>query len=275
MTEPNATHKRPRDRSPSYPGIALETALERCRTFYQQEGRHWAPTNVAIRHWGFTTWSGPANITVAAPVKFGLMEAAGKGDARTIRLTELGLRLVRDGNPDRAGDLRTAVLTPRVYSELWAHCESVGGMPSDGNLRWWLQQRHFTDVAIKHFIPTFKASIRYAGLATGDKADQDEDVEAFEEQDAQPAESSRPIGGPPPPNRTPVFDHPLPGNAGTTIIPILLPSLGQVGALTLPTKMSEPEWRMMLAIIAAYKPTIVAQVDGQEPQVGPSPDTGS
>jgi hypothetical protein len=147
-------------------------------------------------------------------------------------------------------------------------------MPSDANLRWWLQQRNFTDIAIKHFIPTFKSSIRYAGLVAGDKADNDEDVGGHEDEDAPPVESSRPVAGPTPPYRAPGFDQPAPGDHASTIIPILLPSLGQVGALTLPTRMSEAEWKMMLAIIAAYKPTIVADSDGGEPQVGPTSAAG-
>src|ERR1700736_3160452 len=135
MSESVASHKSQRDRSPSYPGISLEIAIDRARTFYEREGRHAAPISVALGHWGFKAWSGRANVTVAAPSKFGLMEAVGRGLDRTVRLTDLGLRLVRPDNPERASDLRTAVLRPEVYSELWAHCESEGGMPSEANIR--------------------------------------------------------------------------------------------------------------------------------------------
>jgi len=50
--EATGTRKRKKQRSPSYPGIGLEAALERAKTFYQEEGRNAAPNNAILQHWG-------------------------------------------------------------------------------------------------------------------------------------------------------------------------------------------------------------------------------
>jgi len=238
-------------------------AIERARTFYEKEGRHAAPTSVAIEHWGFKAGSGSANVTLAAPIKFGLMEAAGKSDARTVRLTDLGLRLVREGNPDQAADLRAAVLMPPIYAELWAHCEREGGIPSDGNLRWWLHRKNFTEGAIGEFIPKFKASVRYAGLLESDKVVNDDEQREVEtpaiENPRRPdifgaifgnpfkvtqvAEALAKPSGPPPPQ---LLQFPIP-----------LPDSDQLAGLQVPSRMTESDWTQMLAIINAYKSSIV------------------
>ncbi|HUY09569.1 MAG TPA: hypothetical protein VMW80_09005 [Candidatus Dormibacteraeota bacterium] len=270
MTVIEPEHKRQRDRSPSYPGISLEVALARARTFYEKEGRHEAPTTVALRHWGFSTRTGSANVTLAAPAKYGLMEASGKGDGRKVRLTELGLRLLRDGNPDREGDLVTAALTPSVFAELWAHCQREGGMPSDDNLRWWLQQRNFTDGAVREFVRTFKETLRYAGLLAGDKIGPTDE----EPHEAENRFGRGPIpGGPfdlftmtPPAAAVEQQREASPQQPHLLQFPIPLADSDLLAALQLPSRMTEADWNRMLAIIGAYKTSIVRALKQTDPE---------
>lgn len=278
MSDEASSHKRQRDRSPSYPGIALETAIERARTFYDKEGRHAAPTSVATEHWGFKAGSGSANVTLAAPIKFGIMETAGKSDARTVRLTDLGLRLVREGNPDQADDLRTAVLMPPIYAELWAHCEREGGIPSDANLRWWLQQKNFTEGAIGEFIPKFKASVRYAGLLESDKVIHDDEQREVEtpgiENQRRPDIFSGIFGNLP--KMTQVGESlekkvQAPPSPQVLQFPIPLPDSDQLAGLQVPSRMTESDWAQMLAIINAYKSSIVRSTRREPTEANEAP----
>lgn len=243
----------------------MEAAIDRARTFYGKEGRHAAPTSVAIDHWGFKAWSGNANVTLAAPIKFGLMEAMGKAEKRTVQLTELGLRLVREGNPNRVTDLRMAVLMPRIYAELWAYCEEKGGIPSDANLKWWLQQREFTEGAVGDFIRNFRASVGYAGLIPGAKMANVEQAEGQEQsEDAEPRRTPdlfSSIFGPPPAKVNPAAEaerNLLAAQPPQLLqFPIPLPDSDQLAALQVPSRMTDADWNQMLAIITAYKSSIV------------------
>jgi hypothetical protein len=192
------------------------------------------------------------------------MEATGKAEKRTVHLTDLGLRLVREGNPDRASDLRTAVLMPRIYAELWAYCEEKGGIPSDGNLKWWLQQRDFTEGAVGDFIRNFRASVGYAGLVPGDTMPNDEQTQS--QQSAENAEKKAPdffssVFGPPAKvSQTAEKKVIAPQPVQLLQFPIPLLDSDQLAALQVPSRMTDADWNQMMAIITAYKSSIVRSV---------------
>jgi hypothetical protein len=246
-------YKRKRDRSPGYPGIDLETAILNAREFYAKEGRHFVPVTVAIKHWGFRAWSGSANVALAAPIKFGLMEDDGKGEQRKVRLTELGLRLAREGNPNRGADLREAALKPKIYQELWEHSEQQGGIPSDETLAWWLRERNFTENAIREFIPRFRSTVGYAELLAGGMV-----TEASSEGKVPPAQQPPQRLSPPTLFGAMEESRRMTSTPeGILQFPIPLPDTDQLAGLQVPTRMSEQAWNQMLAIINAFKPSIV------------------
>src|SRR5438552_17689881 len=100
MSEP--AHKPKRQRSPSYPGIGLEVALERARSLYREEGRNAAPNEAILHHWGYGPKSGPGLVTLAALKRFGLLTGEGSGKSR---LSNFALRIIldeREDSPERA-----------------------------------------------------------------------------------------------------------------------------------------------------------------------------
>ena len=83
-----AKPKLPKHRSPNYPLIGLEKALERARTIQDQARNHFAPINVVYQLWKYKT--GLGDQTLAALKAFGLVEIKGEKDAalKTLGPTE-------------------------------------------------------------------------------------------------------------------------------------------------------------------------------------------
>lgn len=166
VQEQESRRRRISGRSPSYPGIGLEEAVEKARILYKREGRHLTPVGTIVQHWGYRGESGPALVAVAALKKFGLLEDEGSGKARRARLTPDAIRIVldeRENSPERRALLQEAALRPAIHRELWE--EYGGDLPSDGNLRHRLLfDYHFTENAVRDFIRQFRETLGYADL---------------------------------------------------------------------------------------------------------------
>lgn len=165
MDKTNAKEKRRRVRSPNFPSIDLEEAIERAKQFHNQEDRHPANIEVASRHWGYKNFSSGGSTVIAALISFGLMESEGTGGNRRVKLSSLGLQIVLDPRPvseERTAGLQTAALTPKIYKELW---ELWGqSLPSPGNIQFHLLTRGFNKGTVDKFIEGYKKTLGFAGL---------------------------------------------------------------------------------------------------------------
>lgn len=154
-------------RSPAYPFMGLETAIERARVVYEKERMHPATVPVMAGHWGFKDKSSGGLQTVSALRQFGLMEEApGNGAARRVKLTDAARRLIvlPADNPERPRLLAEAARKPTLYAELLEKWGSE--LPSDQNLRTYLLlERNFNESAVDGAIRNFRSSISFAGLA--------------------------------------------------------------------------------------------------------------
>lgn len=170
MTEqPNEKRGRKQGRSPSYPGIDLKTAIERAEIIKKEEGRHTAPADVIIGHWGYAPKSGPGLITLAALKKFGLLEDEGTRGNQQLRLTDLAWKILLDDEEslERLDCIRKAALMPTIHDKLWTIYD--GPPPSDQNLRRRLLfEEKFTESAVDEFIDQFKRTILFAKLTEDD-----------------------------------------------------------------------------------------------------------
>jgi hypothetical protein len=136
-----AETKKVKDRSPTFPFISLEHALERARQFYSEEKRGAAPYSRAVMHWKYSPSSSGALQTVGALKSYGLLaEVGGSGFNRQLRLTELALRILLDQRPDstdRLEYIREAALTPAISAEI--HAKWPEGLPpSDSTINHFL-----------------------------------------------------------------------------------------------------------------------------------------
>lgn len=155
-----------KQRSPSYPGITLQDAIERARQFHSKEGKYEALVPTALTHWGYSTKSSGGLITVAALKAYGLMNDKGSGAERKVFLTPVGLNIVMDArsiSPDRDRAIREAALMPKIMADLWDRygCE----LPSLDTLRHYLRvEREFTESAVNDVIKIYIANMEFAEL---------------------------------------------------------------------------------------------------------------
>ena len=120
-----ADAKKAKERSPNFPFISLEAALERARRFYAEEKRSAAPFNRIVLHWNYSPSSSGALQTVGALKMYGLLVEVGGGSGaqRTFQLTDMALRVLLDQRPDsvdRDRFLKEAAISPPLAQELYA-----------------------------------------------------------------------------------------------------------------------------------------------------------
>ncbi len=167
-----------RFRSPPFPFIGLERAIERAEQLHAQDRDHAVPLSAAAKAWGYSSSSSGGAQTIAALKQFGLLSDEGSGTARKVRLTKLALRLILDKRPDsaeRVHALREAALTPKIHRELW---EKWGAnFPSTVTMKTYLtldrtlaDQAPYSDQAAEELIRLYASAIAFSGLAESDKA---------------------------------------------------------------------------------------------------------
>jgi hypothetical protein len=256
------THKPRRDRSPSYPGLPLEQAIDKARVLYEKERKNSVPVQtVLLKHWGYkSVTTGAATVALAAVKKFGLIVDEGSGASRRVRLTDLALKILL--NPDdqaRRAAVVEAAMTPPIHAELWKTYS--GDLPSDDSLHYELVvNRNFTETGAKEFIAQFRATTSYAGIDSadmfllGNESNRSEDADD-DDGDAYHANRLRTDLGR-------VFKDPeyKPKDPAVTSIPVLLPGAQSV-TIEGRFPISEAAWTQLLAVLNAMKPGLVREPD--------------
>ena len=171
-------------RSPNFPFIPLETAIERAGELYKQEGRNAVNIKVAVSHWGYKETSSGGKQTVAALKAYGLIEYFGKGDDRKIKLSRLALMILLDEREDsyeRQEAIKVTALNPKIFKELWLKW-GVGGLPSDANISHFLIfEKDVNEKSTGDLIKNFKSTISFASLTPSDSIQDEEDDDSGEE----------------------------------------------------------------------------------------------
>lgn len=174
MSDPAAIDDRARkERSPSFPFIPLEKALERAKAVADAHKRNPARIPVVGETWGYGSKSSGLIQTVAAMKAYGLMEDIGRGEDRRIQLSDLAWRILHDTREGaKAQAIREAALKPRLiaeYAPLW-----LPERPSDGHCLSELHlDRGFTPEAARLFLRVFDETAAFANLVDLDKVSAD------------------------------------------------------------------------------------------------------
>lgn len=250
MTED--THTPKRRRSPSYPAIDLETAIDRALTLYREEGRNTAPNDAILDHWGYAQSSGPGFGTLGALKRFGLLRGEGPGKSR---LSDLALRIIldeREDSSERDEAIKQAALMPVIHREIWE--KYPNGLPSDATLRHFLRlDRGFTDNAADELIKELRKTVAFAQLTADDSL-------TDHEGDSQADEGSRPDV---PTLATPQRSGSGRGSearAGQSAVPIPLSATEWV-TLQGRFPLSESAWDQLLRVLDVMKPGLVKSPD--------------
>ena len=178
MSEPAEVDRPQKDRSPSFPFIPLQTAIERLTAYEQTFGRHDTPANKVGRAWKMKDGSSQAFQTLAALKSFGFVDYRGSGPSRATFLTDDARRYLRAHQDSIRRQVVThAALKPKIIERFWR--EWGPDRPIDDVCIDTLHFQHgFTQSAAETFLRVYDATIAFAGLASapnGSDAD-DEDV---------------------------------------------------------------------------------------------------
>jgi hypothetical protein len=192
-----AAPKAPRERSPSFPFIPLQTAVKRLEEFEKHFGRHPTPANHVGAAWGMKPASSKAAQTLAALKSFGFVEYEGDGQARLTRLTDLARTYLRAQQESvKREAIHAAAMRPKA---LQAFFKQWGAdRPTDPVcLDELILKRGFTDAAARLFLKVYDQTIAFAGLSDSDiegidttaEDDTDEDEGQDTETDITPPKS--------------------------------------------------------------------------------------
>lgn len=242
-----------RQRSPRYPGVHLGAALERAQWLYDAEKGNAAAVPTVLKHWGYKGHSGPASVMLASLKQFGLLEdVQGAGKVRMVRLTPLALKIIRDpreNSPDRDAAIRTAAMSPAIHREV---LESFAeeGLPSNENLLWHLVENlGFTDRGAREFVSQFKKTLSLAGIENAASIESQVSDTGENDSGGSGGDSSEDPPGDAPGQRKP--------RSGMKIVQIPL-GPEQWATLEGAFPLSEQDWTLMLSILDAMKPGLVA-----------------
>ena len=253
-TEQAEKRKRPRQRSPNYPGIGLEDAIECAEALYREDKMVAVPVDVANDHWGYKAGSSVGGVVVSALKKFGLLYDEGSGPNRAVRITERARRIILRSE-NRAELIREAALSPSIHKELRERYPD--GLPSRETLKSHLVvERRFNERSVDDFINQFMETLRFAGL--GDPDTLSEDRADKEERQEQPAMTA--VEAPPAPSlvERALATVPVDPDLRVFALPI---SRRQEATLHVPSNLDESGWDQMLAVLNAMKPGILSDDD--------------
>jgi hypothetical protein len=227
-------------RSPSYPALSLEEAINRTSTFYDRERFSMIPVSAAIETLGHKSTSGGGRATLSALVKFGLLQEQGRGDTRRVGLSELGKRIILNDDPmslDRQEAIKDAALAPTIHRKIWDKYK--GNIPSDTTLKFELRKQGFLESGLASLLKEFRDTIRFARLSSED------DGGRTEAEDKQaPHESAT------------VVEYDRLTSPRKLVLPVAMDkSINIEGRFPL----SESEWDQFMRVLEAMKPALVSQ----------------
>lgn len=150
-----------RQRSPSYPSLSLEQAIEMVGKIHKVNRTNVISRETAARDMGYAGLTGRSMTVLGSLAQYGLMEKAGKGDVKVTRRAVEILHPVEEAH--RAEAIVEAAQTPALFKTL--HERFPDGVPSENALKSFMVQNDFNDVAIGPAIAAFLETIEFAGKA--------------------------------------------------------------------------------------------------------------
>jgi hypothetical protein len=128
-----------RTRSPNYPRISLQNAIEAIGAVYAKEKRAKFPRLSLAKHLGYNSLNGRSLGKIGALRAYDLI--AGREDALTVSSTALAILEAPKDSPDYRAALHHAFNSPMLFRQISAAHQE--GIPSPETLRWWLNQKGY------------------------------------------------------------------------------------------------------------------------------------
>lgn len=142
-------------RSPRYPSINLQEAIEKVRIIYDKEHIHKALREVVAKDLGYTGINGTSATVISSIKQYGLIEQIGE----YLKVTEDATTILElpHNDPERIEAIKRAALTPKLFSEIY---EEFGDkLPSDESLRLLLVRQGFNSKAANSVIRAYRETL--------------------------------------------------------------------------------------------------------------------
>ena len=168
MAEAILETPRERDRSPAYPAITLEAALQRLVSFYSHFKRSPARLDNVGAAWGINTKARASRIAAALSY-FGLLSYQRAGGERQITISDVGEKyLLAEQESVKRQVIRHAALLPKQINKLWVKWED--DRPAEAACLDALTFEHgFSKDGARRFLKIYDETISFAGLPEADK----------------------------------------------------------------------------------------------------------
>ena len=148
-----------RHRSPAYPSINIDEAVERARVLYEKEGEHPALVRTAAAHWGYKPKSSGGLMVISALKAYGLLIDEGSGADRKVRLSDDGIAIVQDEreiSPVRDSLIASLALKPKILLEMWNKFGTK--LPSEDTIKHFLVvQKKYNPSAVSDIIRVYRS----------------------------------------------------------------------------------------------------------------------
>jgi hypothetical protein len=170
-----------KQRSPTYPYISLDLAIERAAKLFEQVRDTPQPREVMAKVYGKPATSSATIQTFATLTQYGLLEPVIHNGQRRLRVTQLTRSITNPNAPEAVvtKGRQEAALKPSIFRELWDAYGSTSGL-NDSVVLYYLtvdrEQAHgsvFTDRAAQEVLRVYRATLAYAGLSDSDKVETD------------------------------------------------------------------------------------------------------
>lgn len=145
-------------RSPSYPNMSLRDAVAAVGKIEAQYRSSAVDRELAAKLIGYSSLSGPANKALAALASYGLLERAGKGDAR---VTERARAILHAGNDqERSANLFDAASSPALFRAIREKFQDIPVPPEDGVVTY-LNREGFNPSAVRPAARAFLETMKF------------------------------------------------------------------------------------------------------------------
>ena len=222
-----------RHRSPNYPGIDLEEAVEGIKKVASQQGSSAFSIQEATKSWGYNSPSGPARVKFAALRQYGLVQQETDGN---YRLSEEA-RILTQESPslDAYNDaIREAAMRPVLFKELFQSIKAGTLIQADEDFSRHLLEKGFSIGAASRLIGIFRRTMRLANL----------ELDLSRQQNSLSPSHPSDMRAP---------DHaPSPSNVVRLVL-----GEGEWFSLETSPGLSEESWSRMIGILEVLKPIVV------------------
>lgn len=188
MSEAPAGPKGAKDRSPSYPFIPLQAAIERLAAFEDTFKRHPAPANKVGLAWKMKEASSQAAQTLAALKAFGLVDYQGSSADRVAVISEDGRTYLRAQQESVKREvLKRLAMKPKAIEKYW-QMWGADRPPDPVCLDALVLKGGFTQSAAETFLRVYDDTVSFAGLQDSDKFEPSDTGDTDEEDETPDAD---------------------------------------------------------------------------------------